>query len=217
MASIIATDKGGADFELIEPGSYGARAYMMIHIGTVKETYGQDVKEVNKVLIGWEVPEVMRQWKEGEPEMPAVISKEYTVSLSKKSNLRGDLEAWRGVPFTEKEAEGFDLVKLVGAPCLLGIVQKPSAKDATKVYNNINSIMKMPKGMSVPEQVHPSKIFTYDNMDLALLESLPDWIKDKVKRSKEYGLATGLIKPEPPISETAQTLGKEEDESDLPF
>lgn len=216
MPSIIATDKGGADFELIEAGSYGARCYMMIHIGTITETFGKDVKESNKVLIGWEIPEVTRQWKEGEPEMPAVISKEYTISLHKKSNLRGELEAWRGKPFSEQEAEGFDLVKLVGAPCLLSVIQKPGATDATKINNRVNGIMNVPKGMTIPPQVHPSKIFTYDSMDLALLESLPEWIQKKIKVSKEYGIATGTIKPEPPISETAQTLGDESEES-LPF
>ncbi|MNL38750.1 hypothetical protein D3C87_1609860 [compost metagenome] len=100
---------------------------------------------------------------------------------------------------------------------MLSIIQKPSAKDATKVYNNVNSIMKVPKGMTVPPQAHPSKIFTYENLDLQLLESLPDWIKNKIKQSKEYGLATGAIKPEPPLSETAQTLGDESGDEPLPF
>jgi hypothetical protein len=44
-----------------------------------------------------------------------IVQKRYTLSSHKKSTLRRDLEAWRGRPFTDSQADDFDIDMLIGA------------------------------------------------------------------------------------------------------
>jgi hypothetical protein len=182
--AIIAKNSGTAR-ELIPAGTYAARCYQMIEIGTVKETILGTEKTLTKVRVGWELPTETRVFKEENGEQPFVISKEFTLSMNEKANLRKSLESWRGKGFTEDEAKGFDITKLLGQPCMLNIIHKPS-KDGSRHYEEIAGIMPMPKGMQCPPQVNKSFVLSYDSFDLNLFESLPDFIKDKMKLSAEY-------------------------------
>ena len=101
---------------------------------------------------------------------PFSISKEYTASIGEKANLRKDLEAWRGRPFSSEELRNFSLENVLGAPCLLGVVHKPS-KDGAKVYANVGSIMALPKGMPSPELVNPAVKFDIGTFDQKVFES----------------------------------------------
>lgn len=75
-----------------------------------------------------------------------MVSKSYTASLNDKANLCQDLETWRGRKFTAEEKMGFDLEKLVGAPCQLQIVH--NVVDGGQVYANVQAIVPIGKGMT---------------------------------------------------------------------
>lgn len=175
----------GQPRELIPAGNYVARCYQMIHIGTVEEVIQGTPKILNKVRIGWELPTETKVFKEENGEQPRVISKEFTLSMNEKSNLRKVLASWRGKDFTEAEAKSFDITKLIGAPCMLNLIHKPS-KDGTKTYEEISSITPMPKGFECPAQVNVTQIWDYDNPDMELFRHLPDFITDKIKKSLEW-------------------------------
>lgn len=172
--------------ELIPAGNYIARCYQMIEIGTVTEAFMGESKTLKKVRIGWELPEETRVFREGNGEQPLVISKEYTLSMNEKSNLRKDLSSWRGKDFSDDEARSFDITKLLGQPCMLNIIHKPSKTDPSKVYEQISGITKIPKSMTPPAQVNKTLLLSYDNFDDAEFEKLPDFIKVKMKGSQEY-------------------------------
>lgn len=186
--AIIASNTGGASYEPIASGSYPARCYSMIHIGTIEETILGTTKKLNKVRITWEMPTELKVFKEENGEQPQVISKEFTLSLHEKATLRNFLKNWRGKDFTEEEAKAFDIEKLVGAPCMINITHKQS-KDGTKTYAEIGSISPMPKGLVCPDQINKSFIFTYDDFDLQKFNTLPDYIKNKMINSDEFKLA----------------------------
>jgi len=183
--AINATNKG-VKRELIPSGNYLARCYQMIELGTIKESFQGEDKMLHKVRIGWELPTEKKVFSEEKGEQPCVISKEYTLSMNEKATLRKMLASWRGKDFTEAEAKSFDITKLLGVACMLNIIEKPSAKDASVVYNEIASVSPMIKGMECPSQVNPSFVFELDNFDKAKFESLPDFIKDKIKTSEQY-------------------------------
>lgn len=183
--AIYATSEPSTPRELIEAGTYIARCYQMIHIGTVKETILGDEKTLNKVRIGWELPTELKVFKEENGEQPLVISKEYTLSLHEKSALRKDLKSWRGKDFTPEQALQFDITNLIGAACLLTITHKPS-KDGTKHYEEIASISNVVKGMEIPEAITKPAILEYDNWSESTFNSLPNFIKEKVASSAEY-------------------------------
>lgn len=182
--AIIATNTA-QQRELIEAGNYIARCYQMLHIGTVQEIILGEPKTLNKVRIGWELPTELKVFNEEKGEQPRVISKEFTLSMNEKSNLRKVLASWRGKDFSEDEAKSFDIINLLGKPCMLNIIHKPS-KDGTKTYEEIAGVTPMPRGMQCPEQINPNMVWDYDAPDMQLLANLPDFLKDKIKSSLEY-------------------------------
>lgn len=185
--SINATNTGSAPRELILAGNYIARCYKMIHVGTVNEIIMGETKVLNKVRIGWELPLELRVFNETKGEQPLVIEKELTLSLHEKSTLRALLKSWRGKDFTEEQAKSFDITKLIGVQCMLNIVHQPAKKDPSKVYEQISSVTPLPKGINCPEQINQTFVLSYDEWDEQKFESLPDFIKNKMKTSMEYG------------------------------
>lgn len=209
--AINATDSG-VKRELIPAGNYFARCYSMIHIGTIEEKYLDETKRLNKVRISWELPTEKRVFKEGNGEQPMVISQEFTLSMHEKSNLRKFLESWRGKGFTEDQAKSFDITKLLGVPCMLQIIHRVTKKGNNE-YAVISSIAGMPKGMECPEQINPTFEFNFEeHFNLQVLDSFPDFIKDKIKSSEEYKklLSPGTIdienEPTPPEGDPVDDL-----------
>lgn len=183
--AIFATN-AGTKRDLIPSGNYIGRCYQMIHIGTVVESFQGEMKQFNKVRIGWELPTERRVFKEENGEQPYVISKEFTLSMNEKSNLRKMLASWRGKDFSEDEAKKFDITKLLGVPCMINVIHKPKVSDPTSVYEQIASITPVPKGIPIPDQENKTQVLSYDNFDFNLFNSLPDFIKDKMKTSVEF-------------------------------
>lgn len=211
--AILATSKGSTkNFQPIEAGSYPARCYSMIHIGTVDEVISGAVKTLNKVRITFELPTELKVFKEENGEQPHVISKEFTLSLHEKSTLRGFLKNWRGIDFTEEEAKSFDIEKLIGAACMLNITHKKS-KDGTKTYAEIGSVSKLPKGLICPDQINESFVFTYDNFDAVKFSKLPEFLRNKMITSFEYIHASTVANET--FVHDAQVVTAEDD--DMPF
>lgn len=172
--------------ELIPSGNYVARCYQMIEIGTVTEVIMGKAKTLSKVRIGWELPEEKRVFNQEKGEQPLVISQEFTLSMNEKANLRKTLASWRGKDFTEEEAKCFDITKLLGVPCMLNIIHKLSKTDPNKIYEQISSISALPKSVKCPTQINQTLRLEYDAFNREVFESLPDFIKDKMKTSAEY-------------------------------
>ncbi len=212
--SIIASSKGGSQSEPIEAGTYFGRCYSMVHLGTLKEEYLGEVKLMNKVRLTFELPTELKVFKEENGEQPCVISKEFTLSLSEKSNLLKFLNSWRGVALSDAERQAFDIVKLVGAPCMITISHKTSATG--KTYAEISGIGKVMKGMEVPPQVNPSVVFSVNQFDPLIFATFPDFIKDKISSSAEYQ-AMKSNAPVAHVEDAMATLPAEEEEDGLPF
>jgi len=207
--SIVATTNSQPK-ELIPAGNYIARCYQMIQIGHVKEVILGEVKTLNKVRIGWELPTETKVFSPEKGEQPFVISEEYTLSMHEKSNLRKTLASWRGKDFSIEEAASFDITKLLGVACMVNIIHRPSKADPSRIYQKIGSVSPIPKGMNCPPLINKISVLQYDNFDHALFSSLPDFIKDKIKNSEEF------IKMQSP--EQTVFLNNESDPADdLPF
>jgi hypothetical protein len=172
--------------ELIPSGNYIARCYQMIQIGTVKEIVMGEPKTMHKVRIGWELPNELKVFNVEKGEQPCVISNEYTLSMHEKSTLRKMLASWRGKDFTPDEAKCFDITKLIGVPCMLNIIHKPSEKDPTNIYEKIAGVSPMPKGVPCPPQINKILRLEYDSFDYDVFNQLPDFIKTKIQSSEEY-------------------------------
>jgi len=174
---LTAKDKGGGDFTPIPEDLHLAICYGIWDIGTQFSERWE--KSVHKVVIVWEIPGC-RGVFDGK-DLPRAISKRYRLSLHKKADLRKDLESWRGKKFTEEELKGFDLKKLLGAPCQIQVLHN---KVDDKVYANIAAITKAPAGTKVISE-NDVKFFSFeDGKDIP--EGTPQWITDLIKGSEEY-------------------------------
>lgn len=184
---LMTKDNGGSgNFEPLPMGTHIARCASVVDLGVQDTAWGG--KE--KVYLGFEVPAVRVQWKDKEGvehEGPAFIGSTYTNSINEKAILGQHLTSWRGVAFTDQERQGFDLFTVLGAPCMISVVHNEKNGN---VYANIQSIMRLPQGMTCPPA--ESEAIAYTPMDPNIapaINKLPDWLQKKVRAG--YKIAEG--------------------------
>lgn len=179
--SIIATNT--VNYTPVPKGTHLARIYQIIHVGTIPNFMGE---YKNTVRIAFELPTETRQFKEGEPEKPFSIAKNYTLSTHERAGLRKVIEACIGTTLQDEEAIAFDVTELIGKVCLVTVTHK-QRKQGDGVYSLIDTVSPIVKGMQIPDAVNQSVIFDYgDNFSEDLLEALPDFLKKDMKESDEY-------------------------------
>lgn len=201
--------KSESSFTPPPQGMHVARCYRLIDLGTQPKTFqGQHKGEGRKIMVGWELLGDERM-TDGRPFM---INKSYFLSLHEKSSLRKDLESWRGRPFSGAEEAGFDVAKLIGAYCLLNIIQE-QGQDGNE-YTRISAITPMLKGMAKPDPVNDPVIFDLDSPDMELFEKFSDKMKDIIRNSREWKAKSAGSKP----STTASAPGAFADmDDDIPW
>lgn len=183
ITPIVATNEGGS-FELVPSGTHIARCYSMVHIGTVKEDYMGEQKQLNKVRLTWELPTETKVFDEKKGEQPFSISREFTLSMGESANLRKILEGWRGKGFTEEEAKRFDITKLLEKPCMVSVIHKVSK--GGKQYAMLSSVSALPKGIEVPPQINKTFCFSWAAFDQDQFDKLPEFLRNKMIESVEY-------------------------------
>jgi hypothetical protein len=216
-----ATDTGGGNFKRVPSGVHIGRCYSLIDLGT-QLTSGQfGEKMQHKIRIGWEL---FGEDEQGAPlvvdvdgkEMPMVISKSYTVSLHEKANLRKELAQWRGRDFTEEEAKGFDISKLVGAYCMVNVT---TSETNGKTYSNVAGLTPIPSALknSKPSGVHAELKFDLDHPDVKVFEGFHQQLQDTIKKSPEWA-ALHRNQDHGKTRESATTgSGFENMDDDIPF
>lgn len=178
--------------ELPPKGTFQARCYQMIQIGTIKEKFKGQEKYLSKVRIGFELPTELRVFDINKGEQPIVISQEYTLSMSQKSKLKAMLESWRGETFSKDEMKGFDITEMIGEACLVTISYKES--ESGNIYAQVTGVTQPIKGMDIPKLINEPIVVAFDSEDfIDELEKLPDFLKEKIKSSQEYIELTGEI------------------------
>jgi hypothetical protein len=115
---------------------------------------------------------------------PRWLSKEFTLSLSEKSNLAKTIEAWTGKEITEDESEnGYDVTQLVGRSALVVVTVK---ENDNGTFNDITVITAPPKIMKIPDAESEPLCFIIEEWNAEVFEKLPEWIQNKIKKSTEY-------------------------------
>lgn len=173
------------EFEIVPAGNHVARLYRIVHIGTIKGEYMGVEKDVDTIMLGFELPEEKRVFKEGEPEKPFAISGEYTLSMGPKANLRKLVEGMIGRAMDDEEANDFDILELIGQPCLLNVIHKTSG--AGKEYAKIQAATPLPKSMTAPDPVNDPFILDYaENWSQEKFAKQPEFLRTKIAGSKNY-------------------------------
>lgn len=186
--AFIVEDKG-REREVCPSGMHLARCYRIVDLGTQKKEFKDTVKYLHEITLYWEVhgtddkgkPMLMKDGR------PFGIFKNYTMSWASLANLRIDLEAWRGEPFTQEQLRRFDLKTILNVWCMLNVIQN-TAKNGNK-YANIKGITPVPsliKKVGYPSAVNPNQIFQLDNPDMVMFEGFHDKLKEKIMQSPEW-------------------------------
>jgi hypothetical protein len=212
------TAKETETIEAIVEGVYTAVCYSVIDVGQqYSEKYD---KLAHKVIISWEIPElridVERKGKR--VNLPRAISKRYTVSLGEKAILRKDLEAWRAKAFTDADLKGFDLKNLLGAACQLQVIH---ARNDGKTFANVGGLMALPKNVKAPKPENELLFFSFEEAgdNPVIPDSIPEWIVNIIKQSKEWQRLTIKQKPAMELAQATKSpaaAGGAEDD-DVPF
>jgi len=186
----IKAPKKDIEFELAPPGNHVARLYQITNLGIIPTTYNGEEKRTARIRLSFELCDEMKRFEveengqKKEVTKPFSVSKEYTLSMSPKSNMRPVVEGIVG-KMTDEAAYAFEIDSLIGRECLLNVVHQKSA-DGTKEFAAIASAGPLPKGMAAPTMFNEGKILDVMTMTLEEIDALPDYIKLKMKSSTEF-------------------------------
>ena len=171
-------------------GTHLARLVRILHLGTIQEEYMGEMKEMNKVDFMFELVDELHTFKEGDEPKPFVISKELTLSMGEKANLRKLIEGITGKSMVQGEADGFDIESLLNKPCLITVKYKTSKAGNERA--EITTASPLMKGQTAKEPYNAPKLLSFTSWDEAYLESLPEFLQDKIMSSKEYKNMKGI-------------------------
>jgi hypothetical protein len=204
----------------IPKGTYQAVCYGIVDIGTQYSKMFDS--ESHKFIVLWEIPspKLRLKFKDGkgnERDLPRTISKTYTMSLGKKSNLRADLVSL----FGQEPEDNYDPRKLLNVNCLLTIVHKVN-ETTKKVRATIGSVSSLMDGMTEikPESPIVSYVIEEDGID-NIPKNIPDWIVDDIKESGEYK-GTSSTNSQEDLEDLPEYFGNNDNEppvtdNDIPF
>ena len=207
MATYASDTGGGGNFDPVPEGAHPAICDMFVDLGLQESTGKFGTKVKHKIYLRWQIPGLRLKYeKDGvEHEGPMTIGAQYTLSLHEKAGLRKILQSWRGRAFTEAELKKFDVTTVVGKPCLISVSHTP--KDGGGVYANINAVMQVPPGYTVPPIEGKALIYDVDNQ--GSFEELRPWIKEKIQAQKTPHEADKVNDPD--------AWRAMQEESDVPF
>lgn len=199
-------DNNSGDFAPCPSGAYAACLVRLIDKGSRQETYqGGPPTWKRKLMLGFEICDDETRMESGKPYM---CYREFTFSMHEKSALRSFIAGWRGQAFSDADAREFDFSKLLGAYALVNVIHK--TRQDGSIRAELQSISKLPKGMTPAELVSEPLAFDCDNPDLADLAKLGKRTQEAIESSPEFKAAMAETAPAPvqqpaPVSRAAAT------------
>lgn len=171
----------------LEPGLYPARLVQIIDLGLQPQRpyQGQAKAPAPEIQLTYELVDSFMVDKDGNDvtDKPRWVSETITVN-----NLKADKakSTQRYLAFDPNIKDGGDFVKQLGKPVNVNIINN-KGKDG-KVYDNVSAIAPMrPRDAErTPELVNPTKVFELDNPNVEVFNSLPEWLRDKIKGNLNY-------------------------------
>ncbi len=197
-----------ANFKVVElpkPQTTLARCYGVIHVGMVPNTYANETKMQDKLMVLWELPNLNAVFDEEKGPQPFSIMEEFTFSTDDRSNFSKLIANWRNRPLDENEKKSFDPTQLVDKVCMMGFVHKTKKDFRDKQFNvatNENTAMRLNSIQPVPKEIRQSTgvpplinekiiwdwwdIRSLDDFDKNKWERIPKYIRRKMRTSEEF-------------------------------
>lgn len=145
MADAVLVQDTQSRFTPHPEGQFPAVCVDVINLGERLQTFGGKISIKPKLAL------VFRTGQRREDGEFFEIAAEFTASLHDKAGLRQFMESWRGKAYTpEQIAAGVQVDKMEGAKALLSIMHHTAANSG-RVYGKIQSVMRLPAGLEVPD------------------------------------------------------------------
>lgn len=187
----------------MDAGTYPARVVQLIDLGLQPQRAfkNEEKKPANEIMITYEFVDTFMVDEDGN-------------DIEDKPRWNSETLPWWGLDADRaKSTQRYlaldpdnlydgDFSQVVDTPCNVTVVIN---KKEDKTYVNIASVTAMrPKDAArCPPLVNPTKIFDLEDPDLDVFNSLPQWIRDKIKGNLEYaGSKLEKLLSEAPKEET---------------
>jgi len=113
---------------------------------------------------------------------PFLLFANFNYSMYQNSHLCQFIETWLGRKFaSQEEADAFDIETLIRKPGFVSVIHSDDGK-----WVNINTIMPLPEGMSVPVAVGKVFVVDMDNIQPTIIEGLTEKLQAAIKNSHEW-------------------------------
>lgn len=173
----------------LDPGTYPIRLVQVIDLGLQPQPdfKGEAKDPAYTIKVTYEFLDEFMKDEDGNDieDKPRWLSEDFAI-YSLDSDRAKSTKRYMALD-PELEHEG-DWSKLIGAPGMLQIVQNVSKKNKDIIYNNITGLssMRAKEASKAPDLINPGKVFSLDDPDIEVFNSLPDWIQDKIKGNLEF-------------------------------
>jgi hypothetical protein len=170
----------------MEPGTYPVRLVQVIDMGLQQQRawQGEAKPPAQDVMLTYEFVDVFMVDKDGKELEDKPRWQSETINLrSFKADLATSTKRIKALD--PKDVHEGNLAALVGAPAMATITV---SKKGDKTYVNIRGLTPMRDRdvAKLPELVNPTKVFDLEEPDLQVFESLPEWLREKIKGNLKY-------------------------------
>ena len=217
---------------VLEPGTYPVRLAQVIDLGiqTQRPFKGEEKPPAHMIMATYEFVDEFMLDEEGNEleDKPRWLSESFPLYNLKSERAKSTKRYYALDP---NEDHGGDWSELLGAPAnaLVTTFKLKNGPNAGQDRNGIQdlSAMRPRDAKKTPELQNPPKVFSLDEPDLTIFQSLPEWLQEKIKDNFGYAGSPlqeilegdgdkGKGKPQPeeeePVEE--QTGASEDDEED---
>ncbi len=183
MGLIVGAETNENKRTMVPEGTHVARCINYIDLGRADSEWEGKITKKKRVVLTFEFPEHKAVFREEDGPQPLGRTITYTNTLKEKSNLKKDLQTWRGKAFTAQEILGFDLDNVLGHPCQALVLHEPKKDGTTR--DKIKGLSKMPDSLQAPPpscQPWKYEIETHPKN----FDKVPAWCKEEILNSDTY-------------------------------
>lgn len=179
--------------EKVPEGVHFGRCYGVVDIGHQNTEFAGQKKIKAQVVLLFELSHKMTDGR------PFGHSKICTLSSHEKSTLHSIVHALTGKKISDSSQTEFQLQELINKVCMLQY-----SDNAENDYPDVN-LGPAPSGTQF-DPVNPNVIFDCDQPDMKVLESLPQWIIEKINARVKEG-EEDIVQPQyternpPPVTD----------------
>lgn len=178
---------GGSNREPLDPGAYPAKVVGIVDLGMhVQEYKGEKKDPRNEVALTYEFLDEFMKDADGQEleDKPRWLTEQMSMFGLEADKAKSTK---RYQALDPSGQHGGDLVKCLGAACMVTIIHNPK-KDGNGVWENISGISPMRSKDPLQQKalVHEPYFFSLDDPDITVFLKLPEFLKKKVVGNLEF-------------------------------